>query len=369
MRHLSRAKRYGMANPRPLMQLIIVSVFLGAGFILQHKAEPRPQQFRPTIEHYLEKMADSGFAFSVLVAAGGKVILQKGYGWTDSTRIGHASERTLFNIASITKSFTSLAVFLLREKHLLNLEDTIAKFFRDVPGDKRSITVAQLLTHTSGLAQNYAADGITDRDSAVQRILNDTLKFPPGTDFSYSNENYELLGAIIEVVTGESYEEHVRKQILQRAGMSSTIFWNEAARVDHRKIAQKNRALDPAALKRNWGYLASGGVYSTVADLHRWFNALCSGVLIDRKSLDEMWTVQRQLSQTGIGFGWFVSSSERGREVWTRGTEDWGHNGVVRYFPDHNVIIIVLSNSGERGDKNVTANRFISDAIADAIFK
>jgi CubicO group peptidase (beta-lactamase class C family) len=321
------------------------------------------------LEQYLDQMSDTGFAFSVLVAQNDKIIHMKGYGWADSLKTKQTNERTLFNIASITKSFTAVVIFWLRDKGALALDDKLPKFFINVPKEKQSITVAQLLTHTSGLGQNYAADGITNRDSAVRQILKDKLKFKSGKDFSYSNENYELLGAIIEILTRQNYEDVLRRLIWNQASITDTKFWGETQGADQQIIAEKNRVLDAAALSRNWGYIASGGIYSNVTDLYRWFIALRKGVFIEPKSLEQMWTVQKKLSETGVAYGWFVSSSEWGKEIWTRGTEDWGHNGVLRWFPERNVVIIVLSNSGERGDKNITANRFISDGIAKIVFK
>lgn len=352
-----------------LIRALIFVTFISVGCTAQRSRQGQRPDQQSRLEQYVHQVGDSSFAFSVLVAVDGKVILQKGYGWIDSTRTIRANDRTLFNIASITKSFTAVAVFLLRDTHLLQLEDALPKFFKDVPKDKRSITLTHLLTHTSGLAQNYVADGIVDRDSAIRRILNDTLRFAAGTSFSYSNENYELLGTIIEIVTGMSYESAMRRLVFHKSGMHDTKFWADTVDVGLQTIAGKNRKLDPAMLIRNWGYIASGGIYSNVTDLYHWFTALAGGMLLEPKHVEQMWTVQWRLSETGMAYGWFVSSSVRGREVWTRGTEDWGHNGVLRWFPDRNVVIIVLSNSGERGDKSVTANRFISDGIANIIFE
>jgi CubicO group peptidase (beta-lactamase class C family) len=320
------------------------------------------------LDRYLNQESDSGFCFSVLVAIDGKVTLQDGYGWVDSLSTTRATERTLFNVASITKTITATAVFSLKNRNLLSLDDTLSRFFRNVPKDKQSISVIQLLTHTSGLPQHYVTDGVADRDSAVRLILNDTLQFFPGTAFSYSNENFELLGAIIELLTHQTYEDAVRTIILNKAGMSDTRFWAQPRDVHGQSVAQMNRTLDSAVLLRNWGYIASGGIYSTVVDLYSWFTALNNGSILDSTSLQQMWTVRRPLSETGIASGWFVSSSGGRREVWTRGSEDWGHNAVLRWFPERKVLIIVLTNSGERGDRNITANRYISDGIARIIF-
>jgi CubicO group peptidase (beta-lactamase class C family) len=152
--------------------------------------------------------------------------------------------------------------------------------------------VRQLLLHTSGLPQNYAADGIRERDSAVTAILKDRLVSAPGAGFSYSNENYELLAAIVEVVSGRRYEDFVRRYILARAKMKATKFWAEASPPGSPPVARKNRELEPAILERNWGYLGSGGLYTSVVDLHRWFAALERGRILRPESLFRMWQPQ-----------------------------------------------------------------------------
>ena len=322
------------------------------------------------IDRFVLTAVDSRYAASVLVAVDGKVILQKGYGWTDAAQSSPATPETLFNVASVTKSFTAVAVFQLKDSGRLKLEDTLPVFFEDVPMDKQSVTVRQLLLHTSGLPQNYVADGIKDRDSAVTAILKDRLVSAPGAGFSYSNENYELLAAIVEVVSGRRYEDFVRSNILAGAKMNATKFWAEASQPGSPPIARKNRELEPAILERNWGYLGSGGLYTSVVDLQRGFAALERGRILRPESLSLMWQPQIELSSTSVAYGWFVSNQETGpKEIWTRGTEDWGHNGVLRWFPERKVLIIVLTNSGEMGDKNVTGNRLIGDGIAKLIFE
>jgi CubicO group peptidase (beta-lactamase class C family) len=349
-----------------IIHILILLALLSTTCCAQRSGDTSGLQSK--LERYLDQQSDSGFGFSVLVAIDGRVVLQKGYGWIDSLKRTGATDRTLFNIASMTKSMTATAVFSLCSRNLLNLNDSLPRFFPGVPEDKRSITITQLLAHTAGFAQHYVADGVIERDSAVRYILNDTLQFVPGSGFSYSNENYELLGAIIELVTHQTYEEAMRSLVLSKATMNDTKFWAEPL-TGEQDIAAMNRNLDSTVLARNWGYIGSGGIYSNVVDLYSWFTALQNGTLVDSIRLREMWTVRHQLSITRAASGWFISSADGRREIWTRGNEDWGHNGVLRWFPEHNVLIIVLTNSGERGDKNISANRFIGDGIARIIFR
>lgn len=321
------------------------------------------------LENYFEEISDTGFAFSVLVAVNGEVITQKGYGWIDPEKKKPASGKTVFNVASITKSFTAAGIFILQEKNLLSINNSLSKFFPDIPEDKKAITIVQLMAHSTGLGQNYLSDRVKERDSAVKVIFTDLLQFKSGTNFSYSNENYEILGALIEIISHQTYEEFIRENILKKAGMNNTWFWSEASGIDSNLIAGKNRILDQSISERNWGYIGSGGIYTNAGDLYKWFNALADGRIIGRGSLKTMWTPQLKLNDIQIGSGWFISDTPWGKEIWTRGSEDWGHNAVLRWFPERKTIIIVMSNSGEIGNKNITANRFISDEIIKIIFK
>lgn len=348
--------------------LVLLAYVVGQGWSRFQKTAA-PADLRGRLERYLAQKAEAGFAYSVLVSVDGRLVVQSGYGWLDQARTVRASAKTLFNLASITKSFTAVAVLKLREQGLLGLGDALPKFLADVPKDKAAITLDQLLLHTSGLGQNYLADGIVERAKAAAAILRDPLKFPPGTGFSYSNENYELLAAVTEAVSGRSYERYVREAILAVAGMTDTKFWDEAVGLPSYAVAPTTRPLEPAQLRHNWGYIGSGGIYSNVVDLQRWFEALAGGRLLGRESLEMMWTPRRQLTDTGVALGWFVSRAPDGtEEIWTRGSEDWGHNGVLRWFPGRRALVIVQSNSGERGDKNATANRSISDRIVALLF-
>jgi CubicO group peptidase (beta-lactamase class C family) len=237
--------------------------------------------------------------------------------------------------------------------------------------DEKSITIEQLLLHTSGLKQDYLSDGITDRDSAISAILRNNPTHSPGSDFSYSNENYELLAGIIEVVSGKRYEDFVRENILIKAKMEDTKFWSESLTLRPNEVAQINRTIDPVIRKRNWGYIGSSGIFTNVSDLYRWFTSLNSGNILDSENLSLMWSPQKKLTTTSVTYGWYISTTDEGiKELWTRGTEDWGHNGVLRWFPERNTLIIVQTNSGEIGnDKSVTGNRVISDGIVKILFE
>ncbi|MEO8590511.1 MAG: serine hydrolase domain-containing protein, partial [Flavobacteriales bacterium] len=307
----------------------------------------------------LTAMVGDAYGAAVLIAQNDTVILSKGYGPIDSTNSARPSDLTLFNLASISKSFTAVCIAQLEAEGKLRRSDPLVQFFPDLPADKRAITIEQCLTHTSGLGQNYAADSTHTLADAVAAIGRDTLDTIPGARFGYSNENFELLAAIVEKVSGTPYEAYVRAYELLPAGMLNTKVWSDLPAPAPPQVAAFSRNLDPEVFGTNWGYIGSGGLYSCTSDLYAWFHALRDGQLLSPALLDTLWAPCVNVSVGSIARGWFISETNGTKEIWTRGNEDWGHNGVVRWFPERGLLIIVLTNSGERGDKNITGNRLL----------
>src|ERR1700731_1160897 len=143
--------------------------------------------------------ADSGFSGVVLVARDTTVIMEKAYSPQTGDPLKVSSQ---FNIGSMTKGFTAAAILRLRSQHHLSFSDPISRFFPHAPESKRGITIFHLLTHTSGLRGHSAGAGIMRRDGAVNAILSLPLEYPPGTHYRYSDDDYQLLAAIIEVASG-----------------------------------------------------------------------------------------------------------------------------------------------------------------------
>ncbi len=330
---------------------------------------PNQRDFHRLAEELQHDFGDS-FGFSVLVASGSGVVFDGAYGFIDSTRMKRVDENTLFNIASISKSITAMEVMRLMEQHRISLSDSIGKYVGHVPDDKRSITISDLLSHASGFEQNYVCDGLQTPDAALKALLGDTLSFTPGSGFRYSNENYEMLAIIIEKITGRRYEDVMRDEILDPLEMYETCFWNEVSDKDN--VAGMVEEIPDSLFRRNWGYIGSGGLFSTPTDLYKFWKAVRDHKLISAASTEMVFkSTYRTSSGIDIGHGWFVNDSTdwNSREIWTRGSESWGHNAVIRWFPERKAVIIVCTNSGELGDKQETGNRIVSKFIADWLWK
>jgi CubicO group peptidase (beta-lactamase class C family) len=319
------------------------------------------------IDRFLTNAVNSGFNGSVLIAEDGRIILERGYGWADRERTKRVRPDAPFWIASISKQFAAAAVLKLAERGRLSLQDSIGRLLPSVPPDKRSITVHQLLTHTAGLTQHYAADGIADRDAAVRAILAFPLGGVPGGGFEYSNDAYNLVAAIVEITSGRPYEDIVRGQLLGPAGPTHTGFWGPA---DHPEVASilGREIPDTNVARPNWGFRGATGMYSTVGDLYRWYLALEGGRVLSEGSVRRLFTPYVKRGATGVGYGWFVSQTPRNTEsIWTRGYESFGHGAVLAVYPRERVVIAVTSNSGEAEHNKPVSHKLAQD-IADRLF-
>ena len=176
------------------------------------------------IRGYLSQLETLGFAGAVAISKLGQPLLAEGYGLADRERAIAWTPATVSTVGSLTKQFTGATVLLLQEQDLLSIEDPITKFFDEVPDEKRSITIHHLLTHSSGVVDLEDAEDFDPlgRTEFVQRALAQPLEFAPGTSYQYSNAGYSLLGAIIELRTGKTYEEFLRQSALNPSGIYET---------------------------------------------------------------------------------------------------------------------------------------------------
>lgn len=330
---------------------------------------PGQLQLAHQCDSVLSALVGNAYGASVLVSIHDTVILDAGYGTIDSVQHRVPTDTTLFNIASISKSFTAICVAQLEANGALLRSDSLARFLPELPVDKRRITIEQCLTHTSGFGQHYAADEARSLDEAVHAFARDTLDTVPGAAFRYSNENFELLAAVVERASGKPFGDYLRERVLQPAHLLHTRQWSEVPSPATPEVADFQRTLPPEVFGVNWGYIGSGGLYSCSRDMHAWFQALRNGDILASAMRDTLWSERVPLSVGHAARGWFISTTNGTKEIWTRGSEDWGHNAVLRWFPERGVLIIVLTNSGEKGDKTVTANRLLGDTLVQLLVK
>lgn len=288
-------------------------------------AAPAEAQPRARLDAIARAQADSGFSGVVLVAKDSVVVFEKAYWPQGGKRIYSTSQ---FNIGSMTKGFTAAALLRLRSQHRLSFNDPISDFFPYAPAAKRGITIFHLLTHTSGLRGHSAGTGIMRREGAVNAILSLPVDYPPGTHYRYSDDDYQLLAAIIEVASRTTWEDYVKHEILDPAHMTATGFQGG-----------------------DWGHKGGDGMRSTAHDMFRWVNSIQDARLFARAESVELESPLMHVRSEppyeihyGYGTRVYVRNG-RVAEIMHSGSGDASNTGIARVLAD-GTIVVVFSNSG-----------------------
>lgn len=267
------------------------------------------------------------FRGTVLVARGGTILLKKGYG---------NQENTIYQIASVTKTFTATAILKLAEKGRLSLQDKLSKYFPDYPkGD--SITIQHLLTHTAGI-YNYttnrefmetAAGQPATEEQMLALFKDKPLDFSPGTSWNYSNSGYMLLGYIIQKVTGITYQEALRKYLFDQEDMHDSGF-------DFAGLNAPLKASSDFPLVDSSVSYAAGSIYSTVGDLYKWHQLL--------QTQTSMMEPAYKPFKGNYGYGWIIDSVFGHKSVSHSGGI-WGFRSNFARVPADDICIVMLSNT------------------------
>lgn len=298
------------------------------------------------------KAAETNLNFNgtVLVKKKGQVLLSKGYGFANHEEKITGNENTRYQVGSVTKQFTATVILKLVEQGKLSLNDKLSKWYPNFPkGDK--VTIEQMLTHTSGI-HSYTGDPkvfdsvrtlpVTEK-YMVNLFASYPYDFEPGTNWSYSNSAYSLLGYIIQKVTSKPYEKVVREMILEPMGMSSSGFDFKGApaakaigydRVSGDRI-QRARQVDSTVS------FSAGSLYSTTADLVKWDASLYSGKVISVASMQKAHTPK----MNKYGYGWAIDTVH-GRRVVQHGGGIDGFLCQNYVLPEDDIQVIVLTNVG-----------------------
>lgn len=234
------------------------------------------------LDRHLQSDTKLAFSGSVLVAKGGEIVLHHGYGWADRENCLPVTNETAFWIGSLSKQFVGAAILRLQQQGKLALDDPLGKHLENLPAGKRGITVHQLLTHTSGLGQRYAADGIADRDAAIRALTRKPRSIDRPTTYTYSNDGYNLLAILIATVSDQSFDAYLREHLFDPAGRDYTT--TSGVRRDGVVVAGRGPGAsstgDPQDWPENWGFRGATGAITTTGDLYRWYRALHSGAIL-----------------------------------------------------------------------------------------
>jgi CubicO group peptidase (beta-lactamase class C family) len=308
---------------------------------------------------------------AVLVRKNGHTIFDRGYGLRDLRTHAQIDAGTTFRLASCTKQFTAMAIMLLVDDGKLTYNTRITGVFPEFPAYGKSITVRNLLNHTSGLldyenlmpppSPNTPPDEQAQiSDAGVLALLEKqtTTKFPPGTKWEYSNSGYVLLGEIVAKVSGEPFPKFLHDRVFAPLGMNNTVAYVKGKNeVPHRAFGYSKSAsgwqeTDQDATSATLG---DGGVYSSLDDLAKWDNALAHHSLLSAKEMQPALTpvvvpnggpVGPDNEPAAYGFGWFLNPYRGHRRMWHYG-ETIGFRSSIQRFTRDRLTIIVLSNRSD----------------------
>ena len=324
---------------------------------------------RTTIDKFLTRLAKQHlFMGSVLVADASGAVLRKGYGFSNWEQHVPNTPATKFRLSDATLQFTAAAVLQLQDARKLSLRDRACRYIAACPTAWSNVTIQQLLNHTSGIPDLYN-DGVTGfygwkywTPAQIIGFVQDApLLFKPGTDWHYSEINYIALGLIVEKASGQAFGTYLHDHLFQPLGMT------------HSGLARKGETVPGLArgydgyprvvqsiFNPNWTFSA-GGVYSTVGDMYLWDQALRSGNIVSKTSLNDMLTPSFAISKdVGYGYGWQIENFS-GHHLIADGGGMPGVSTLNAVFPDDGVTIILLTNNDQ------TAMNVVFPYLADAI--
>ena len=295
---------------------------------------------------------------AVLIARDGKRILERCYGLAQIEASVPITRDTRFRIGSITKQFTAAAILKLAEQGKLSVNDPVAKFIPDWPRG-HEVTLRHLLNHSSGIHNFTAKPGfqinVTNAiplDVLVASFKHDPYDFTPGAKFSYCNSGYVLLGFIIERVSGQTYDDFLRKTFFKPLGMTDTGVYHSGPPLANEAIGY---SYDNGVVHRslNWDMSnvpAAGNLYSTAFDLFLWNEALFAGKVLSTANTRAAFTVgvlagddPTHPEDIGYGYGWTMDRLNGAREI-SHGGELAGFGSYLLRLPDYHLTVVVLLN-------------------------
>jgi CubicO group peptidase (beta-lactamase class C family) len=293
---------------------------------------------------------------SIAIIRNGSPVKSAGYGMANLELETPATPDTIYQSGSLGKQFTAAGILLLAEDGRLGLDDRLAQHFPEGPAAWHRITIRHLLTHTSGL-KDYGSDELDyRRDYSEADLLGIVrampLEFEPGTQWSYSNTGYLLLGLLTSRLTGKHWSDFQAERVFRPLGMSTTrviseqdIIRNRAAGYElDAKGDVKNQEWVAPSLNR----LADGALYFSVKDMAAWEAALHARRFMTAASFDAWWTPVALAGQTTYpyGFGWNISH-QRGHALIEHGGAWQGFRTAIARYVDQGLTVIVLTNLGQ----------------------
>ncbi|REC79761.1 serine hydrolase [Chryseobacterium elymi] len=307
-----------------------------------------------------------------IVSHKGKTIYRKAFGKANLELNVNMTPENVFQIGSMTKQFTSVAILMLEQQGKLNVSDPVSKYIKDYPsGDK--ITIHHLLTHTSGIkdfTKMKALSTIAQKEMKPEMMVgffkNEAADFAPGEKFEYNNSGYVVLGYIIELVSGQTYEDFIKKNIFEKAGMTHSYYANDRQLIPNRAYGyhQKEHGFVNKTMISFSVPFSSGSLMSTVDDMLKWQLALTQNTLLNQtetKKAFQKYTLNNGEEFT-YGYGWHLKEIN-GIPDREHGGSIFGFKSMGVYIPGKDIYVIGFSNCDCHSPTEITRN------IANTVLK
>ncbi|MCW2263963.1 MULTISPECIES: serine hydrolase domain-containing protein [Sphingobacterium] len=330
---------------RLFLILILISVF---GIL-------SAQDFKEKIDSIIktEFMQENEPGGAFLVAKNGKVLYKKSFGKANLELDVDMTINHVFQIGSMTKQFTAVAILMLEKQGKLTVNDPISKFIPNYPSGHK-ITIKHLLTHTSGIQDFTKMKSISDiaqkqmtPEMMVNFFKDEPVNFEAGEKFEYNNSGYIVLGYIIELVSGITYEDFIHKNIFQKIGMNNSYYASDRKIIKSRAYGYHQKA--DGFVNKTWINFSvpfsSGSLMSTLEDLLKWQNALNDNQVLDSLSLSQAFKSYKLNNGevSSYGFGWHIKEIN-GIPTREHGGSIFGFKSMAVYIPSRDIYIVGLSN-------------------------
>ena len=304
-----------------------------------------------------KRLTDIAPGCVVLIVKKNQIIYRKAFGFANIEQQIPMQPNMLFRIGSLSKQYTAIAILQLVEQGRIQLNDSIQEYIKDFPAKGYTITIENLLTNTSGIKDYLSeiSNPAKERDTytpkqGVDYIKDEPLNFIPGSNYRYSSSNFYLLGYIIELVTGKSFESYLQENVLNKAGLKNTFYIHDGKNISGlaEGYSKFNNKIEKATLQETTILYSAGGLISNVDDIYKWHQALYNLQLVNKGTLEKATTAfkfpDRSLSQ--YGYGWFMKNIDGSKTIEHSGSTD-GYQSDEIFLPDENVFVVALYNCYE----------------------
>lgn len=331
-----------------ILLLLFISVLsLNSIFYASETESQVDDRFVPagSLENSVQKaVKDTNFNGSIMISKSNGSnydVLYEGAAGSD----GGYDIDTIYDVGSISKLYTTTAIMMLQEDGKLEYSDKIGEYIDNVPADKQDVTIKMLLTHTSGIYAEENDNHDVSKENEIKRILNQDLKFSPGTNYLYSNSGFTLLAAIVEAASDESYEDYLTENIFEPLGLESTGFPNSNYLKDKPAVSGTLNDVNYGKVTNfDFGWYSKGyaDILTTPRELTYFFQALINGKLLNSDNLKLMDLDEVDLgSDMYRGYGTDIKHVGTKEEIVGHSGIWYGGNSIVYYRPADKILFVM----------------------------